>query len=196
MHTIDILFLIACVFFIFTGIRRGLVGEVFRLLALIVGFCAAFLFYTEPAAYFNFSNRAVSNTLAFIIIFIAAALIILSVGWIIKKIIHLTPLGWVDYFSGGAIGLVKAMFIFWVICLSFASFPATVKKMKVNKSIVFSTYKKIPAALKLGAMLRVRDSFKKSIGFDIPAQVQKARDQVEKLKAQVDSVKQNDPKHR
>jgi membrane protein required for colicin V production len=196
MHTIDILFIIASLFFIIVGIRRGLVGEVFRLLALIAGFCAAFLFYIEAAAYIPFGKPYVSNGLAFIIIFLIAAVIIIGIGWVIKKIIHLTPLGWVDQLFGGAIGFAKAVFIFWVVCLSFASFPATVKKMKVNKSIIFSTYKKIPPALRLDAMLQVRDSIKKGIGLDIPAQLQKTRDQVEKLKSQVDSVKQTGRKHR
>lgn len=196
MHTIDILFLITSIFFIIIGIRRGLVGEVFRLLALIAGFCAAFLFYTEAAACIPFGKPYIANALAFIIIFLIAAVIIIGIGWVIKKIIHLTPLGWVDQLFGGAIGLVKAMFIFWVVCLSFASFPATVKKMKVNKSIIFSTYKKIPLALKLDAMLQVRDSIKKGMGLNIPAQLQKTRDQVEKLKSQVDSVKQTGRKRR
>jgi membrane protein required for colicin V production len=197
MHTIDIIFIVVTIFFVITGIRRGLIGEIFRLLAMIAGFCAAFLFSTELATRFHFSNQYFSDGLSFIIIFLIAALIIIGIGWVIKKIIHLTPLGWVDYLFGGAIGLAKAVFIFWVICLSFASFPATVKKMKVNKSIVFSTYNKIPSTLKLDAMLQVRDSIKKSVGFDIPAQLQKTRDQVEKLKSQVDSVKQTDRrKHR
>lgn len=192
MHTIDILFIIACVFLIIIGIRRGLVGEMFRLLALAAGFCAAFLFYTEAAAYIHFGNRYFANALAFILLFLAAAVIIIGIGWVIKKIIHLTPLGWIDCFFGGVIGLVKAVFIFWVVCLSFASFPATVKKMKVNNSFVFSTYKKLPPALELDAILKFRDSMKKSIDRKIPAQLRKTQEQLEKLKAQVDSAKQTE----
>ena len=196
MHTIDIIFLIAAVFFIVTGIRRGLVGEVFRLLALIAGFCAAFLFSAEPAAYFHFSNRYFSDALAFLIIFLAAAFIVIGIGWVVKKIIHLTPLGWIDYFFGGVIGLSKAVFIFWVACLSFASFPATVKKMNVNNSIVFALYKKLPPVLKLDAMLHIRNSMKKSVGLTIPAQLKKTQEQLEKLKEQVDSAKQTTTRHR
>jgi membrane protein required for colicin V production len=192
MHTIDILFLIACIFLIIIGIRRGLVGEVFRLLALAAGFCAAFLYYPEAAAYLHFGNRYFCNALAFIVIFLAAALIIIGIGWVIKKIIHLTPLGWIDYFFGGVIGLVKAMFIFWVICLSFASFPATVNKMKVNNSFVFATYNKLPPALKLDAILQFRNSMKKNIDRKIPAQLQKTQKELEKLKAEVDSAKQTE----
>ena len=109
-----------------------------------------------------------------------------------KEIIHLTPLGWVDQLFGGAIGLVKAMFIFWVVCLSFASFPATVKKMKVNNSFVFATYKRLPSVLKIDAMLQVRDSMRKKFDRKIPAQVRKTQEQLEKLKAQVDSAKQTE----
>src|SRR5664279_672487 len=114
MHTIDILFFIACLFFIITGIRRGLIGEIFRLLALVAGFCAAFLFYAEIARYISFGKPYFPNALAFIVIFLIAALSIIGIGWIIKKIIHLTPLGWADYLFGGILGLAKATFIFWV----------------------------------------------------------------------------------
>jgi membrane protein required for colicin V production len=174
------------------GIRRGLVGEVFRLLALIAGFYTAFLFYTEAAAFFHFSNQYLSNALAFIVIFLIAAVIIIGIGWVIKKIIHLTPLGWIDYLFGGIIGFIKAVFIFWVICLSFASFPATVKKMNVNRSFIFSMYKKLPPVLKLDAILNIRDSMKKNIDRKIPAQLRKTQKQMEKLKEQVDSAKQTE----
>jgi uncharacterized membrane protein required for colicin V production len=196
MHTIDIIFILACVFFLIIGIRRGLVGEVFRLLALIAGFCAAFLLYSDVTAFFHFSNRYFSNALAFILVFLIAAVVIIGIGWVVKKIIHLTPLGWVDYFFGGAIGLFKAVFIFWVICLSFASFPATMKKMNVNRSHVFTMYKKLPCALKLDAMLRIRDSMKKGVGLDIPAQLQKTEKRLEKLKTEVDSAKQTEHRKR
>ena len=195
MHTIDVVFFIACVFFIIIGIRRGLVGEVFRLLALSAGFCAAFLFYKEAAVWFHFSNGYLSNALAFIVIFLIAAIIVVGIGWIIKKIIHLTPLGWVDRFFGGTIGFVKTVFIFWVICLSFASFPATLKKMKVNRSIVFTTYKKLPSTLKLDAMLEIRDSLKRTVDRKIPEQFRKSQERLEKLKNQVDSVRQTDRRH-
>ena len=196
MHTIDILFGIAAVFFIVTGVRRGLVGEVFRLFALIAGVAAGFIFYPEVAVVFHFSNQYVSNALAFIVLFLIAALIVLGFGWVIKKIIHLTPLGWIDYLFGGAIGLVKALFIFWVICLSFASFPATVKKMKVNNSIVFAAYKKLPAGVKLDAMLKLRDIAKKNVDKKFPEQVKQTEKKIETLKNSVDSLKQAENRRR
>jgi uncharacterized membrane protein required for colicin V production len=190
MHTLDIIFTVACVFFIIIGIRRGLVGESFRLLALLTGFSAAFLFYTEASCYLHFNNRYAAHALSFVIIFIIAALLVLGIGWAIKKIIHLTPLGWIDYFFGGAIGLVKAVFIFWIICLTFASFPGTLKKTKVDHSLVFSTYERLPRTLKNDAILRLRDTLKKRFDHEVPAQLRKTEAQIEKLKNQVDSVKQ------
>jgi len=192
MHTIDILFGIAAVFFIVVGVRRGLVGEVFRLLALFAGFGAGFLFYTDAAFFFHFSNQYASNALAFILVFLAGSLLVLGLGWIVKKIVHLTPLGWIDYLFGGAIGLIKAVFIFWVTCLSFASFPATVKKMKVNNSIVFTAYKKLPPTFKVDALLTLRHSLKKDVETTLPARIRKTQEQVETLKNKVDSVKQTE----
>jgi membrane protein required for colicin V production len=160
MHTLDILFIIAAAFFIFTGTRRGLIGEVFRLAALIAGFFAAFLYYPELSKFFRFSQPYAANAMAFTLIFLAVILAIIGSGLLLKKAIHCTPLGWVDSLFGGAIGGLKTVLIFWVICLSCASLPPTKFARGLHDSFIFQTYKKLPPAAKLPSLVKMRSQFK------------------------------------
>jgi uncharacterized membrane protein required for colicin V production len=65
MHTLDIFFCIAAVFFIVVGVRRGLIGELFRLLALVFGFIVAFLYYPDLARLFRISSSPLSTPVCF-----------------------------------------------------------------------------------------------------------------------------------
>ena len=172
MHTLDILFIIAAAFFIYTGTRRGLIGEIFRLAALAAGFIAAFLYYPELSKFFRFSQPYAANAAAFTLIFLAVFLAIIGFGLLLKKAIHLTPLGWVDSLFGGAIGGAKTVLVFWVICLSCASLPPTKFASGLHGSFVFQTYKKLPPAVKLPALVKMRAQLKKDV---IPAMPQKPK---------------------
>jgi membrane protein required for colicin V production len=173
MHTLDILFIIAGAFFIFVGVRRGLIGELFRLIALIVGFFVAFLYYPDLVKFCRFNPPYLANAVTFTLIFLAVFLAIIGTGWLLKKIVHLTPLGWIDSFFGGAIGLAKAAFIFWVICLSCASFPLGKFTREVHHSIVFQMYDKLPPGMKFSGVANLRALFKKNISQDMPQKQKK-----------------------
>ena len=163
MHILDILFIIAAAFFVFVGIRRGLIGEFFRLVALVVGFFVAFLYYQEMAKPWSIHPAYLKNVMAFTLIFLIVVCAVIGTGWLLKKIIHLTPLGWADSVFGGAIGGAKAVLIFWVICLSCASFPPTKYVLNLQRSIVFKTYKKLPPGMKFAGITKLRALFKKSV---------------------------------
>ncbi|MCU0608623.1 MAG: CvpA family protein, partial [Chitinispirillaceae bacterium] len=139
MHTFDILFIIGSMFFIIVGVRRGLIGEVFRIIALVAGFLVAFLYFSDLSPYLRFASPSIANPVAFSLIYLATAILILLTGWMLKKIIRLTPLGWVDYSFGGAIGLCKAVILFWIVCLSLSAFPASRAKLNMNRSTVYLT---------------------------------------------------------
>jgi uncharacterized membrane protein required for colicin V production len=196
MHTIDIVFIAAAAFFIFIGVRRGLVGEAFRLAALIAGFCFAFLYYPDLASRIPFSPRYLAGSVAFLLLYLVAALCILGIGWLVKKAVHLTPLGWADYLFGGAIGFLKVAIIFWVVCLSIASLPASAARLQANRSLVYKTYKQLPNPLKIDHLLKMRKSLKKTVDRDVPKKVIQTKQAIEQLKDKVDSVQSRQPKLR
>jgi uncharacterized membrane protein required for colicin V production len=188
MHTLDIFFVIAGIFFIIVGIRRGLIGELFRLVALIAGFVIAFLYYAEVAKLCHFKPPYFANSLSFTLIFVITALAIIGAGWCVKKIVHLTPLGWVDYFFGGTIGLFKCAFIFWVICLSLASVPPSKFILGLHRSVVFQTYQKLPPVIKRAGITKVRVMFKHNIENEVPLKLRNAKQQLEQLDKTADSA--------
>jgi membrane protein required for colicin V production len=196
MHTLDILFIIAGAFFIFIGIRRGLIGELFRLAALIAGFFAAFLYYEEIASYFRFTSPVIDRACAFTLVFLIVAIAIIGVGWVVKKIIHLTPLGWIDGLFGGIIGLTKTILIFWILCLSLSSFPLSRPMLDANRSVLFQTYKRLPSSVKLDGITAMRNRLKKNVGGDLQRTIKHALQQIESLKEKIDSAEKNEFKKR
>jgi uncharacterized membrane protein required for colicin V production len=196
MHTLDIFFGIASIFFVVVGVRRGLIGEIFRLVALVAGCIVAFLFYPDCARIIKLPSPYLSEGLSFVIIYLATALAILGAGVLFRKAIHLTPLGWFDYVFGGAIGLLKVLIIFWVVCLSFSTFPLTIKRMHLTRSTVYTTYTKLPGTLKAGEILRVRNSFKKNVDKEVPRSLKNAQQNIDTFKNKVDSAKKATSKRR
>ena len=171
MQILDILFIIAAVFFVAVGIRRGLIGELFRLAALVSGFFIAFLYYQDFAGitgFFKVHPAYLRNAIAFSLIFLIVVLAVIGTGWLLKKIIHLTPLGWADSVFGGVLGLAKAVLIVWVICLSLSSFPQNRFVLNQRRSLVFETYKKLPPGMKLSGITGARNLFKKNTNTTMP----------------------------
>ena len=87
-------------------------------------------------------------------------LIIIAIGWALKKIVRLVLLGWLDRMLGALIGLAKTALIAWAVCLSISSFPAKSIQSDFQKSYVYRSYKKLPEALSLKGITRTRSSIK------------------------------------
>lgn len=190
MHTLDIIFLIISVIFVAIGIKRGFIGEIIRLTAMIAGFIIAFLYYNDLSAKLPLVKIPlnIKNTVSFFLIYIAVALLIISFGWIVKKLVHLTLLGWLDRLLGAAIGVSKALLITWAICLSISSFPARKVQADFRKSITYSTFKKLPASLTLHGISEVRLNFRKLFTKETRAKIDKNTRKLKKVKTKLDSI--------
>ena len=152
MHAyLDIFVFVVALLFGFTGAKRGLIRELFRLAAMIIGLFSAFLYYKDVQKHIEFLNfpSQISSLLAFLAVFIFAALIILGTGLLVRKITHLTPLGWLDRLSGVIIGLFKTALIAWVACLSLSSVPNPNTREQLRKSTTFRIYEKLPEKMSL-----------------------------------------------
>jgi membrane protein required for colicin V production len=137
--------------FIIIGIKRGLIGELVRLLAIIGGFAVALVYYKIAALKLTFLAipGSTRGAIAFIIIFIAAAALILLIGWALQKVVRLTPLGWIDHLFGALIGLSKAAFLAWIFVLSAESSPFTATKNRLRVSPAYSLLTKVPIKFKV-----------------------------------------------
>ncbi len=125
MHLFDIVCGCAAILFVVLGIKRGFVEEVVRVVAVVGAFFAGLSLYRRGAGYLGFLhlNGAAVSVIAFLVIFLASVLAIALAGIVIKKIVHLTVLGWIDRVCGGALGFVKVFFIVWIVVMTVASLP-------------------------------------------------------------------------
>ncbi|HUI93607.1 MAG TPA: CvpA family protein [Chitinivibrionales bacterium] len=125
MHLFDIICAgLACVF-VLVGIWRGFVEEIVRLVAVVAAFFAAFSLYRPAAAHLKFLHLsgAVLSVIAFLAIFTACVAAVVLLGKIIKKVVHLTVLGWMDRMCGGVLGFVKVFILIWILVIAIASLP-------------------------------------------------------------------------
>jgi membrane protein required for colicin V production len=151
IQVFDIIFAIVAVIFIVAGVRRGLIGELFRFASLILGFVAALLYHKPASRLLSFLAVPVptKGAIAFILVFIVSVLIILLAGWLLQKVIRLTPMGIIDHISGAVIGLAKAALVAWIFVLSSESSPFTQTKKAFRKSPTYSLLASIPFKYKV-----------------------------------------------
>ncbi len=149
MHFFDIIGASVAAIFLIIGIKRGFISEVFRLAALIVGFVCAVLFYPDlyPKLSFLPTPPALTTAVAFLSVYITAAVVLLAVGWIIRKIVHLAMLGIVDRLLGGVSGLFKAALLLWIFLLAGSLAPESLLIEKIDSSMIYMLYSKIPYRL-------------------------------------------------
>lgn len=164
MHILDIILTILGIIFLFLGIKRGLIGELIRLLAMTVGVIVAFLYTHEVIQWSCIKNLHLQHELKQIIIFLSiyliCAIIIVLIGRILKRIVHCTPLGWIDRILGAVIGLLKTGIIAYVVCLSISALPIRWVHDTTNDSFIYSTYRTLPASLSLKSLLKKRTNLR------------------------------------
>jgi membrane protein required for colicin V production len=101
--SIDLVFLLVLALAAFKGFSRGLVMALFSFAALFVGLAAALKLSSVVANYFGDGGR--SNTpwwpvLAFLAVFLAAALLVRMAGAVVEKTVDIAQLGWINKIGG------------------------------------------------------------------------------------------------
>ncbi len=196
MHTLDIIFLVLGIIFLVIGVKRGLSGEIIRVLAMVLGFVFAFVYYSDVVTFFSDIKTPlqVKNAAAFVAIYIVVVLLILFLGWIIKKLINFTMLGWIDRILGGFVGLLKTALLAWAVCLSISSFHIKSIQTDFSQSIVYSSYKKLPENLHLKALVKAKHSLRNFFQSDKES-IDKKRQISESIKEKRHSGRINNQKH-
>ena len=138
MTNLDWICALILLVFSFIGFRRGLIGEFFRIAAVLIGLLAAFIY--SPLL----SNTLVKfapgipfkgyKIIAFIAIFIAFAGIVVVCGIVLRKIIRLTILGWIDRAGGVLIGALKGLFIIGFFIWILSTMPSLASVINLNNT--------------------------------------------------------------
>ena len=124
MNLLDIFIIIVIAYCLIRGIFRGLIKEVSAIIGVFAGFYAAYTYYPVVAKLLSpwISNTAYLNILSFLIIFCLLFILISIVGIIIKYILKVAFLGWVDRICGAGFGFVKGILIVSIVLMTLTAF--------------------------------------------------------------------------
>jgi membrane protein required for colicin V production len=155
MHIFDIIASILALILIILGIKRGFVEEIIRLVGIVLSFFISMAFYRQLATHITFIKLAPSviTIISFIAILLASLVIIFLFGLLIKKIIHLTVLGWVDRLCGGVLGFLKAFFLIWIATIIIISLPIAPVRTWAKPAISYTFFSAISPQLKTHGLL-------------------------------------------
>jgi len=110
MNWIDITVYIIFAVFIFIGLTRGFVKQVFSVAALVGGIIVGLIFYDVVAEIFIrdnlVNNQSIANVGAFLIVGFLSYLLIQFLGWVMTKIMGTLQLSWLNRLGGAVIGII------------------------------------------------------------------------------------------
>ena len=141
MNYIDIILIIPIVWLAFRGFKRGLVVELFSLLALVAGIYAA-LYFSDFAANFLIEKFTISEDyvpiISFVITFIGVVIAVYFIGKLLEKLVNIVALGVLNKLAGSVFGILKAAVFMSIIILLINSFDNTlIPKDKKNESLLY-----------------------------------------------------------
>ena len=94
------------------------------IVGVLGGFYAAYTYYHLPAGLLSnlIKNQAYLNIFSFLIVFCLVLLVINILGVIIKYLMNIAFLGWVDRIGGFGFGFIKGLLIVCVIFITLTAF--------------------------------------------------------------------------
>ena len=124
MNPFDILIIVILGYSLVRGLFRGLVKEVSSIIGVLGGFYAAYTYYKVLAGLLSglIHDTAYLNILSFLIIFCGVLIIVGVLGVIIKYLLNIAFLGWVDRFGGVVFGVLKGILIVSILFITLTAF--------------------------------------------------------------------------
>ena len=142
MTIFDIIILLVLVAAFIFGVMKGIIRQVFGLLALFLGVYCAFKFSHWLGVYivqwFN-SGEALTQGIAFALTFALVVVAVILVGRFVARLISFAALGLVDKILGGLFGILKFTCILCVLLYIVNHFDAQLHFLpeSVKQSISF-----------------------------------------------------------
>lgn len=121
INILDIVFVIIVAVFAVRGLLHGLLEEGAALLGLFLGFVLANRYIDRVVSFLSdyISSSNITLIAAYLVIFMAAILAAFVVTAVLKKILVVSVVKWLDYMAGAVFGAVKALVICLLIYMGF-----------------------------------------------------------------------------
>jgi membrane protein required for colicin V production len=138
MNGLDITFIIIFSLSAILGLWKGITKGFFSLISIIAGVTIASRYYYvfSISIHDYIKSPLFSNILGFIVIFIVIALIVNLIGVLIKKLMGLLALDWIDHLGGLLFGLLRGLVISTIIIILMSKFPFKFGEELINNSIL------------------------------------------------------------
>jgi membrane protein required for colicin V production len=124
MNALDMVVIVILAFCLIRGIFRGLIKEMSSIIGVFAGFYAAYTYYGAIAKPLSrwISNTPYLNILSFLIIFVLVVIAVSIAGVVVKYLMKIAFLGWVDRICGAGFGITKGLLISAVILIALTAF--------------------------------------------------------------------------
>lgn len=124
MNPFDIVVGVVLAYGLIRGLFRGLVKELASVIGVLGGFLAAYSFYGTAANYLQglVSSPAYRKLIAFLAIFCIVVVVVNVLALVIKYLMNIVLLGWLDRLGGVVFGFIKGVLIVAVLFLALTAF--------------------------------------------------------------------------
>lgn len=124
MNPFDILMITILAYGLVRGIFRGLVKEIASIIGVLGGFYAAYTYYPHVARLLSpwITNPSYLNILSYLMIFTLVVLVVGILAVIIKYLLNIAYLGWVDRVCGALFGVLKGGLVICVLFIVLTAF--------------------------------------------------------------------------
>lgn len=124
MNALDIVIGLILAYTLIRGVFRGLVEEIASIFGVFTGIYGAVFYYPQGAVFLSrwIAEPAYRNIISFLVIFGLIFVVVGVLGILIKYLLNIASLGWLDRLCGAAFGGIKGVLIAGVLLLALTSF--------------------------------------------------------------------------
>ena len=123
MGALDIAVVVCVTIALFLGIKKGIISMLMSIAVLIVSVWASMKSSTSVAAwlggFLGDASPVILKTASFIVIFIAVAIVLRLVTWLIEKCLKLAMLGWVNRICGAVLSVCCCILVLGLVSILF-----------------------------------------------------------------------------
>ncbi|WP_461209721.1 CvpA family protein [Desulfocurvus sp. DL9XJH121] len=136
---LDIVFAAIALFFLIRGVFRGLFKEVASTVGVVAAYVVASNYNEVLVPFYQtwFKNPGLLHFLAYVTLFAGVMVGVMFLAWLLARILHITPVFWLDIPGGAAVGLVKAWLMCCVILVGLNSFMPDAKFLEESATVPY-----------------------------------------------------------
>jgi membrane protein required for colicin V production len=125
MNWLDVVIVIVIAWFTFAAFGAGIIREVITVIASVLAVLAAGFYYDDLAenVLLFIDDDVAANVAAFGVLFGSVALGGQLAALLLKQMVSLLRLGWLDHLAGAAFGLLKGLILVEMFLILFTTFP-------------------------------------------------------------------------